>query len=271
MTDHWLPIDILVRNGVKNLGISRAELSRRCGYKNLAKGIDRIDDVCRGDLTSEQAKTIIKALPSALEMKKEKVDAAIRETANIIEEANRKKFTEQEAAWRNAFKPHAIILTERTRPEPIFAAAFIGVNRILRVDFDLTADRASFVQQGLNGIRLKLAEFPSPSGVLPCFGRPTGFVVNYTPDRAIRFDLDGDAVAIVPQAFRVGDVALLAGESEVSPNLFRELSFRECCKVYFYHCSGCIGEVKWEGPEKFRSTRVFLTKQETQNDFSAQC
>ena len=100
MTDHWLPIDILVRNRVKNLGINRTELSRRCGYKNLAKGIDRIDEVCRGDLTSNQAKTIIKALPAALEMNKEQVDAAILETANVIEEAKLKDAAEQEDAWR---------------------------------------------------------------------------------------------------------------------------------------------------------------------------
>ena len=223
MTDHWLPIDILVRNGLKDLGISRTELSRRCGYKNLAKGIDRIDNVCRGDLTSNQAKTIIEALPSALEISQELVDAAVLETANIIEEAKLKEAAEQEVAWRTAFKPHAIILTEKTRPEPLFVAAFIGVNRILRVDFDLTADRASFVHQGLNGIRLKLAEFPNPSGLLPCFGRPTGFVVNYAPDRAVRFDLEGNAIAIFPEAFRVGNVDLLVGKSEVSPDLLQEI------------------------------------------------
>ena len=174
----------------------------------MAKGIDRIDDVCRGDLTSEQAKTIIKALPAALEISKELVDAAVLETANIIEEANRKEAAERDAAWRNAFKPHATILTEKTRPDPLFVAAFIGVNRILRVDFDLTANRASFVHQGLNGIRVKLAEFPNPSGVLPCFGRPIGFVVNYTPERAVRFDLEGNAIAIFRRAVRIGNVSL---------------------------------------------------------------
>ena len=29
-------------------------------------------------------------------------------------------------------------------------------------------------------------------GSVPAFGRPTGFIVNYTPDRAVRFDLDGN-------------------------------------------------------------------------------
>ena len=184
MSDHWLPIDLLIRNTVKTLSISRTELSRRCGYQNLTKGIDRIDAVCRGDLASVQAKAIIKALPAALEISQECVDAAIIETRKIIGEARRRKSTaEKEAAQRSFFKPHAIILTERTRPEPLFVVAVIGVTRILRVDFDLSADRASFIHQALNGIRLKLTEFRNDSGALPCFGRPTGLVVNYAPDR----------------------------------------------------------------------------------------
>jgi hypothetical protein len=41
-----------------------------------------------------------------------------------------------EAAWRAAFRPHAVIMTDRERPEPLFVAAIIGVNVLLRVDFD---------------------------------------------------------------------------------------------------------------------------------------
>lgn len=85
---------------------------------------------------------------------------------------------------------------------------FIGANRILRVDFDLASGPASFVQQGLNGVRLKLAEFPNPSCVLPCFGRPIGLVVNYEPHRAVRFDLEGRAIAILSGVFRLGEATL---------------------------------------------------------------
>jgi len=117
-------------------------------------------------------------------------------------------------ARRITFKPHAIILTERSRPEPFFVAAFIGVDRILRVDFDLTAGRASFVHQALNGIRLKLA-FKSGSDALPAYGRPTGVIVNYTPDRAVRFDLEGNALEILPRAYRAVDVQLWIGKNRL--------------------------------------------------------
>lgn len=34
------------------------------------------------------------------------------------------------------FRPHAIIATDRSVPSPIFVAALIGVEKILRIDFD---------------------------------------------------------------------------------------------------------------------------------------
>jgi hypothetical protein len=48
-------------------------------------------------------------LPVALEMPAD-VKRAVEETQRQLLEA-------QETAWREAFKPHAIILTERERPE----------------------------------------------------------------------------------------------------------------------------------------------------------
>ena len=39
---------------------------------------------------------------------------------------------------------------------------------------------------------------------VPLFGRPTGFIVNYTPDRAVEFDLRGSEVVSYAKAFRPG-------------------------------------------------------------------
>jgi hypothetical protein len=50
------------------------------------------------------------------------------------------------------FQPHAVILTERSVPQPIFVAAIIGVERLLRVDFDLDGERKSYVQKSLEGV-----------------------------------------------------------------------------------------------------------------------
>ena len=76
-----------------------------------------------------------------------------------VEETQRYLRDTEEAAWRAAFKPHAVIVTDRARPEPLFVAFFIGVNRLVRVDFDPTQRPVTFLRQALDGVREKLSEF----------------------------------------------------------------------------------------------------------------
>ena len=84
-------------------------------------------------------------LPAALEVPVDVVKKAVDETKRYLHES-------EEAAWRAAFRPHAVILSERERPQPIFVAAFIGVDVLLRIDFDLTAGPATFLKQALDGL-----------------------------------------------------------------------------------------------------------------------
>jgi hypothetical protein len=207
------PIGTLVSNRCRELSVSKAELVRQAGYRNVAKGLRRLHELCSGDLS--KSAVLIHGLPGALALAPDLVSAAVEETRRQVEQARHRAWAGEDERWRAAFKPHAIILTERSRPEPFFVAALIGVDRILRVDFDLTAGRASFVHQALNGIRLRLAAFKSGSGALPAYGRPTGVIVNYTPDRAVRFDLEGNALEILPRAYRAGDVQLWIGKSRL--------------------------------------------------------
>jgi len=134
------------------------------------------------------------------------VKEAIEATQRYIAES-------EEAAWRAAFKPHAIILTERQRPQPFFVAAFIGVEVLLRVDIDPTAAPLTFLKQALHGLRERLARW---HGYLPAYGRATGLFVNYSPDRAIQFDLDGNPVQILDRAYRLDIVQFVIGGRAIS-------------------------------------------------------
>ena len=192
-----LPITTLIMSRCQELGLTRAQLVKRTGYKNVSKGIRRLEEVLLGDLQS--TKYLIEGLPAALDLPANVINRAVEKTRRQIEE-------EEEAAWRASFKPHAIILTERERPEPIFVAALIGVERLLRVDFNPEGDRENYVRRALEGMRRILAKW---RGVLPAFGRPTGIIINYTPDYAIRFGLDGMPREVLRQAHRVGQAQLL--------------------------------------------------------------
>src|SRR5712671_3473521 len=110
MTTHFsdlnndrLPIHDLVEIRLRELGIRRNEFARRCGFKNIAKGIRRIEAMCSGDLDSAPSRMILKALPVALEVSDDIVSAAVRETAASVEESERKATAERDDAWRASF------------------------------------------------------------------------------------------------------------------------------------------------------------------------
>ena len=84
-------------------------------------------------------------LPAALEVPVDVIKRAVEESRKYLRES-------EEAAWRAAFRPHAIILTERQRPQPLFVAALIGVDVLLRLDFDLGSGPATFLAQALDGL-----------------------------------------------------------------------------------------------------------------------
>src|SRR3954467_11809528 len=65
----------------------------------------------------------------------------------------------------------------------MFVAAIMGVNNLVRIDLDLSRGRSSFARRAKRELRRRLAKWDSK--VIPAFGRPTGFVVNYDPDRAV--------------------------------------------------------------------------------------
>ena len=199
-----LAIGSLIINRLRVLDLRRQHLLRRAGYKNIAKGLRRLDELLAGEL--DKTSDLIRALPAALDVPPEVVEHAIQETRRRTAEAQQAAEQARQTVWRAAFRPHAIILTERTVPHPIFVAAFIGVERLLRIDFDSASVPVSYVKQAVSGIRQKLAEFSSETGripeMLPAFGCPIGVIVNYTPKRAVRFDLNGDALEILPRAHR---------------------------------------------------------------------
>ena len=95
--------------------------------------------MCEGDL--EGAKQFLDVLPQALETSAETVKRALDQTVRELELAEKQEAEARDKIWRENFRPHAIILTERTVPSPIFIAAIIGVEKLLLIDLDPTQGR----------------------------------------------------------------------------------------------------------------------------------
>jgi hypothetical protein len=129
----------LIRSRMAELSLSRGEFAKRLGYKNIAKGIRRIDALCEGDV--EGTKQFLDVLPQVLETSADTVKRALDQTVREIEMAEKREAEARDQIWRENFRPHAVILTERTVPSPIFVAAIIGVENLLRIDLTLLRGR----------------------------------------------------------------------------------------------------------------------------------
>jgi len=207
MFDHY-PIHALIESQEKRLGLGRNELGRRCGFKNLAKALRRIDGVCHGDLDSPGAKMVLDNLAVALEVDKVVVENAIAATAQVIADANRLAEANRDAAWRASFKPHAYLVGSQNRPSQItFYGMTGGPERWLKMPLDLSQPPVTYAVQA--------HEFVAKTPFVPFFGKTTGFIVNYTPDSAVSFDLHGNPVEHFDKAYIPGQVEVFIGKQKL--------------------------------------------------------
>ena len=100
-----------------------------------------------------------------------------------------------------------------TRPSQLlFFAITGGAERWLKIPLDLSQSPVTYAEQTLAVVR----ETP----VVPFFGRTTGFIVNYTPDHAVRFDCEGRPIETLTRAYRPGEVGATLGRRPVSAEAF---------------------------------------------------
>jgi hypothetical protein len=127
-----------------------------------------------GDLHTTRG--LIERLPTALDLPIEAVTEAVAET-------KRQYWAKVDAEWRASFVPHAVILTEHRIPTSIIMAVITGADRHLWVNFEPGSNRITYIKQALRAVKRR-----SP---IMFFGKVTGLIINYSPDNAVHFDLDG--------------------------------------------------------------------------------
>ena len=102
---------------------------------------------------------------------------------------------------------------------PAFSITFFGITggaeRWLKIPLDLSQPPVSYAAQALAVVRR--------TPVVQFFGATTGFIVNYTPDHAVRFDLQGNPVETLTRAYRPMEVTLTIGRREMSAERFGQI------------------------------------------------
>lgn len=189
-----LSIVALVERRREELGISRTVLISRMRFKHLTKGRRLLDELYEGQV--HRWRPLVEPLARALQVTADVVARAMSETETEIRAAI-------EAECRARFKPHAIILCEH-RPNSMMMAAFAGADRRLRIDFHPDAHAIKYAQEAKAETSRRKDDFL----LNHFYGPPMGFVVNYTPDYAVRFQLDGYPAAAIERALERDQVSL---------------------------------------------------------------
>jgi hypothetical protein len=223
-----LPLAQLIQTRMSELGVDRQTLGFRLGYRNPLKAAGRVDALCWGHITSKKSRLALRRLPEALEIPEEVVLRALRDTEDALAQRRRQEEEErriihekEEMEWRAAFRPHAILHTENTRPSSITMCALTGgPRRWLRIDFDTSKPPFTFVHQALVGLpkKARKSEVDGRWHVM-FFGEVLGFIINYSPEKALRYDLEGQPLEVLPKAYRPGDITLSIGGKSYSPTV----------------------------------------------------
>src|SRR6266496_5343716 len=185
------PITALIEDRCRALGLTRQDVVRRAGYVNLSKGVRRLDALLAGDLHTTRG--LIDLLPVAL-------DVPVEVVTEAVEATKRELWAREDAAYRAQFRPHAIILTEHERPTSITMAAFSSADRQLWVEFQSGSSHISYITQALKAARQR-----SP---INFYGKAVGFIINYGPDNAIRYDLNGNPMDVLSSAYRSDELTI---------------------------------------------------------------
>jgi hypothetical protein len=166
------PIGRLIRRRLRELGLNRAQLARRLGYRNVGKGCRRLEQIYDGDLA--RLDPLLGRLAGALDLPPDEVTAVIEETRQ-----------EAEAERRRKYRPIASIATTGPEIRGFIDALLRGRN--LWVEFDpLLSTQAIHRAIQAEIARLKGADL---------IEEPIGYRIFWF-DRIERYDLSGKLLEV---------------------------------------------------------------------------
>jgi len=114
------------------------------------------------------------------------------------------------------FIPHGYLIGTEARPSQITIYGLTGgPDRWLKIRLDLSQPPVTFA------IQAHAAAKTTP--IVPFHGPTTGFIVNHTPTRSVRFDLSGNPIECLPFAYSPGQVEPSVGGPKISAQRFAKL------------------------------------------------
>jgi len=207
------PIGRFILERARALGMSRTELVRRLGYRQIGKGHKALSEL----LTVGTVPPLIaQHLGDALQVGAELVAYVMAATARQQHDEASQRTLAREAAYRTAFKPHLRCETERAIPEPLFVAALLTSARLRLVPVCSETWHASADERDRLLKRAIQDHYREHAARIIAFGAVVAYTAvlmpGYLVDFGFSYDLNGDPVGPMQSVERLQE-AFLVSES----------------------------------------------------------
>jgi hypothetical protein len=211
-----LPVGRYVQSKIKESGMKRVEIIRQCGWKNVTKGLRRLDALIQD---SSPDTDLLKKLIDVIKLDREELERHMRETNTIWELEIAKCEKERISAW----KPFLYERTELKRPTSITCSAFFGgmERRYNRVPAEVLA--LPFEKQLVEVGRLVRDYYAKKSGKAIFFGAIVGYLYQYTHNYGVEFSIDGRIIGEKKEFFDPPIHSLRIGNKIISGGMFSNL------------------------------------------------
>jgi len=213
------PIHALIYSVMKGKGVARLTLVKSLGYRNVNRGLRRIDDLL---LSGTGRKALLAKIAEVLGIDQEQIDKALDETRELLRK-------EREYSERKKFRPYIYVQHASQRPCSITIVAFVGVDqfKFILVPWEITALP---LQQQVESVSTLVREHYQGKGTrCTMFGEITGYIYRYSFDEGISFSVHGELLNAdlkrkgsewSPQA------TLTIGGKRVTGSLFKDLEVK---------------------------------------------
>ncbi|MEJ5362965.1 MAG: hypothetical protein WHV26_12970 [Spirochaetota bacterium] len=160
---------------MKQKNLSKKDVALRLGYKNISKGIRRIDEfIQEGTLNENIIKNLHIALDESVSKVLEKLEETKQQIAEEIKKQEEEKIRVKEEKRKN-FKPFLYCVTEQKIPQPIFVAAISESYLLKKVSLPDNFNELS-PKQKLDAMRNAISQHYEYihnrwGGIVPAYGK----------------------------------------------------------------------------------------------------
>jgi hypothetical protein len=207
--EHAYPIGRLILEHTRSLSISRTELARRLGYRNISNGHKALAEALK---TGTVPAHMRKHLATALKLDDPVIESVIESTSRQRRDEWRARLLASEREHMARFQPHLRTETARTVPQPIYIAALIGTARLRLVEVPSEIWEASVDERNLLVNQVIQYHYRAHKEHVVPFGAILSYTLvtmpGYLVDFGYPFDTAGNPAGPMQPVKRLGEATL---------------------------------------------------------------